>query len=415
MQIAIISIVRVNDKGEYVKNLILCFLLAVITGNAHAILGFGSDNKKEKDEEVHVIIEQKSLLEAEKNTINVFENNVRSVVNISNIRHGRVRYGFFLESKEMEIPAGQGTGFVWDSKGHIVTNYHVIDGGDDFVVTFHKDKKKYKAEVVGKYPQKDIAVLKLKEMPKALYPIKIGSSSALRVGQKALAIGSPFGLDHTLTTGIISSKDRIIRGVADVNISGMIQTDCSINPGNSGGPLYNSSGQLIGMNTMIYSNSGSSSGVGFAVPVDTINTIVPQIVKHGKVKRPGLGIVPAGDYMKSRTGLDYGVIVAESTKGYGAYKAGIRGVKRSRRGGIYLGDVILKVADKPVNDLSDIFNVLEQYKIGNTVEVTYMRIKKCYELDVEEQPLEDLLANKEYFKRGCLHKTKVKLSDISSP
>lgn len=397
------------------KKFSVLILLCLVTYSSHAILGFGEDGKKKNNaDETSQSVEKSSLLASEKNTINVFENNVRSVVNVSNIRHGRIRLGFFYESEEMKIPAGQGTGFVWDNKGHIVTNYHVIDGGDDYIITFHKDKTKYKAEVVGKYPQKDIAVLKLKEMPKKLYPIATGSSSSLRVGQKALAIGSPFGLDHTLTTGIVSSKDRNIRGVANIKISGMIQTDCSINPGNSGGPLYDSRGEVIGMNTMIYSNSGSSSGVGFAVPIDSIKLIVPQLIKYGKVKRPGLGIGVADSRLKRYFGIEDGVVIESVVKGMGAQRAGLKGLRKGRRGGSHLGDIILKIGDKPVNDLSDIFNALEEYKIGDRVDVTYMRAKKCYGLDIDEYDFEELLQQKSLFNKGCMNKTNLKLLDISS-
>ena len=164
----------------------------------------------------------------------------------------------------------------------------MVNGGDSFLVSFHKNKKQYKAKLVGGVPYKDIALLKLEELPSELFPVTPGASENLQVGQKAIAIGNPFGLDHTMTEGIISALDRRIKGFGAVTIQGMIQTDSSINPGNSGGPLLNSSGELIGMNTMIYSASGSSAGVGFAVPVNTIKRIIPQLIDHGRVVRPGL-------------------------------------------------------------------------------------------------------------------------------
>jgi S1-C subfamily serine protease len=315
--------------------------------------------------------EKAQLLESEKNTIGIFEKNVRSVVNVSNMRIART--GWWFHSEEMEVPAGAGSGFVWDDKGHIVTNYHVIANGDSFVVSFHKDKETYEAEVVGTYPQKDIAVLKLKKKPKKLFPITPGNSKNLQVGQKALAIGNPFGLDHTMTSGIISATDRKIRGVANVTIHGMIQTDCSINPGNSGGPLYDSGGNVIGMNTMIYSPSGSSSGVGFSVPVNTIKSIVPQIIKHGKVKRPGLGIGLLEERLKYHFGIEKGIVVKYVDPKSPAASAGLEGMSRDGRGRYLLGDILLKIDGKEVNNYDEIFNVLDNYNVGDEVKITYQR------------------------------------------
>ncbi|MEX1099323.1 MAG: trypsin-like peptidase domain-containing protein, partial [Bacteriovoracaceae bacterium] len=195
--------------------------------------------------------EMSGLLEEEKRIINVYHSVVGSVVNVSNIR---VANNFFYG--EVEVPQGSGSGFVWDENGHIVTNYHVVQGGNNFLVTFHDDSKQYKAEVVGVAPKKDIAVLKLKDKPKSLKPVSAGSSKDLLVGQSALALGNPFGLDHSISRGIISALGRKIQGIGGVKIHDMIQTDAAINQGNSGGPLLNSQGQVIGMNTMIFSTSG---------------------------------------------------------------------------------------------------------------------------------------------------------------
>jgi S1-C subfamily serine protease len=258
------------------------------------------------------------LLQDEVNTINIFKQGVKSTVNVSNVKYARTSW---FSSNVSEIPFGVGSGFVWDNKGHIVTNYHVIMEGDSFLVSFHGDKKQYKAELVGAEPKQDIAVIKLKEMPKNLAPLKVGSSHDLMVGQKTLAIGNPFGLDHTITQGIVSALDRKIPGIGDVTIHGMIQTDSSINPGNSGGPLLDSTGELIGMNTIIYSKSGSSSGVGFAVPVDSIKRIVPQLIKHGKVIRPGLGVGILPEYHKTRFGVDEGLVITFVDEESGAFKA----------------------------------------------------------------------------------------------
>lgn len=309
------------------------------------------------------------LLQDEVNTINIFKQGVKSTVNVSNVKYARTSW---FSSNVSEIPFGVGSGFVWDNKGHIVTNYHVIMEGDSFLVSFHGDKKQYKAELVGAEPKQDIAVIKLKEMPKSLAPLKIGSSHDLMVGQKTLAIGNPFGLDHTITQGIVSALDRKIPGIGDVTIHGMIQTDSSINPGNSGGPLLDSTGELIGMNTIIYSKSGSSSGVGFAVPVDSIKRIVPQLIKHGKVTRPGLGVGILPEYHKSRFGVDEGLVITFVDEESGAYKAGLRGIQQDRRGRYYLGDVIIAVDGKKVANYDDIYHALNKYKVGDYVEVTYL-------------------------------------------
>ncbi len=338
--------------------------------NSFALFGMG-DNQDKSDREAQAIIEKLALLESEKNTVSIFERNVKSVVNVSNIRIARS--GWWFHSEEMEVPAGAGSGFVWDDQGHIVTNYHVIANGDSFVISFHKDKETYEAKVVGAFPQKDIAVLKLKKKPKKLYPIIPGLSKNLRVGQKAMAIGNPFGLDHTMTSGIISATDRRIRGIANVTISGMIQTDCSINPGNSGGPLYDSQGQVIGMNTMIYSASGSSAGVGFSVPVDTIKNIVPQIIKHGKVKRPGLGIGLLEERLKYHFGIEKGIVIKYVDPKSPAAKAGLEGMSRNQRGQYLLGDIIIKIDGKEVNNYDEIFNVLDNYNVGDTVQLTFKR------------------------------------------
>lgn len=327
-------------------------------------LGLFPTNKKQ---------EQEMLLEDERNTMSVFEQSVSSVVNVSNMRIAR--RGFF-DLDPMTIPAGAGSGFIWDDQGHIVTNFHVIANGDTFLISFHEDSNQYEAELIGAEPRKDVAVLKLKERPKGLSPVKLGTSSNLRIGQKAMAIGNPFGLDHSITTGIVSATDRKIQGIANVRIHGMIQTDASINPGNSGGPLFDSQGKVIGMNTMIYSSTGSSAGVGFAVPIDTIKMIVPQLIEHGKVIRPGLGIGVLPDHVRRRFGIDKGIVITSVDPTSGAAEAGLKGIQQDRRGRYRVGDVILAINDKPVDVFDDIFHALEHYKVGDTVEVTYLRDSK---------------------------------------
>ena len=324
------------------------------------------------------------LLPVEEKTIQIYRNAVPSTVNVSNIRLARnMFYG------DVEVPQGAGSGFVYDTNGHIITNYHVVQGGTSFVVTFHNDPKQYKAKIVGVAPEKDIAVLKLEEKPQKLSPIVFGSSKDLVVGQYSFAIGSPFGLDYTLTTGVISALGRKIDGIGGVKINDMIQTDAAINMGNSGGPLLDSNARLIGMNTVIFSTSGSSAGLGFAVPADTIKQIVPQIIQHGKVIRPGLGIGIVPDSMKTRIlgNNDKGIIVSYVDEKGSAAKAGIKGMTQDRYGRTYLGDIILSVDGQDVNNLDDIYQVLEKHKIGDEVVVKYRREGKVLSTKVRLQPL----------------------------
>ena len=323
------------------------------------------------------------LLPVENKTIEIYRKVVPSTVNVSNIKLARnFLYG------EIEVPQGAGSGFVWDNQGHIVTNFHVVQGGNSFVVTFFNDQKQYRATIVGTAPEKDIAVLKLDEKPLKLVPIEVGQSKDLQVGQYSFAIGSPFGLDYTLTTGVVSALGRKIDGIGGVKINDMIQTDAAINLGNSGGPLLNSSSELIGMNTAIFSNSGSSAGLGFAVPADTIKMIVPQLIKHGKLIRPGLGIGIVPDSMKQRMlNTAKGLIISYIDEKGGAAEAKLRGMTQDKYGRIYLGDVILTVDGKEVNNLDDIYQVLEKKNIGDTVDVKYRREGKDYSTKVRLKPL----------------------------
>jgi S1-C subfamily serine protease len=323
------------------------------------------------------------LLPVETKTIEIYRNAVPSTVNVQNIRLARnMFYG------EVEVPQGAGSGFVYDDSGHIITNYHVVQGGSSFVVTFHNDPKQYKAKIVGVAPEKDIAVLQLQDKPAKLSPIKFGSSKDLLVGQYSFAIGSPFGLDYTLTTGVISALGRKIDGIGGVKINDMIQTDAAINMGNSGGPLLDSNARLIGMNTVIFSTSGSSAGLGFAVPADTIKVIVPQLIQHGKLIRPGLGIGIVPDSMKRRIiSEDKGIIVSYVDEKGSAARAGIRGMTQDQYGRTYLGDIILSVDGQDVNNLDDIYQVLEKHKIGDEVMVKYRREGKVLATKIKLQAL----------------------------
>lgn len=310
---------------------------------------------------------QGQLTEDERNTIEVVKRNQNSVVFITNIQLIR---DFFFASEEA-VPRGSGSGFVWDDKGHIVTNYHVIEDGDIFNVTLPSQEQR-RARLIGKEPTKDIAVLRIEGNLSGLFPIVTGSSRDLRVGQKVIAIGNPFGFDHTVTKGIVSAIGRNMPGAGGVTIRDMIQTDASINPGNSGGPLLDSTGRLIGMNTMIISPSGSSSGIGFAVPVDTIKKIAPEIILYGKVKRPGLGVSLMNDLYARRIGVK-GVVILEAQGGSEADRAGLKGLGRDRYGRHFLRDIIVGIDGTKVTSYDDLYGALESHKIGDTVTLTVTR------------------------------------------
>ena len=311
--------------------------------------------------------QQASLTEDERNTIDVVGKSRNSVVFITNIQLVR---DFFFGAEE-KMPRGSGSGFVWDRRGHIVTNYHVIEDGVEFQVTL-PDQQQRSAKLVGKDESKDIAVLKLDGDVSGLSPVTPGTSRDLLVGQKTIAIGNPFGFDYTVTKGIVSALGRKITGAGGVSIRDMIQTDASINPGNSGGPLLDSSGRLIGMNTLIYSPSGASSGVGFAVPVDIIAKVVPELIVYGRVIRPGLGVSFLNDATARRAGFE-GVVLLEVPAGTPAYEAGLRGLGQDRFGRRFINDVITAVDRTPVKSYDDLFIALENHKIGDTVTLTVER------------------------------------------
>ncbi len=299
----------------------------------------------------------------EQSTIDVFSKFSRSVVHITSLQTRRDR----MTLDVAEIPQGTGSGFVWDQDGHIVTNFHVVQLGDRAAVTLN-DNTTYPATIVGTAPDKDIAVLHIDAPPQKLLPLPLGQSATLKVGQKVLAIGNPFGLDQTLTTGVVSGLGREIKSVTQHSIFDVIQTDASINPGNSGGPLLDSSGRLIGINTAIYSPSGANAGIGFAVPVDTVNSIVPQLIKYHKVKRPGLGIASVRDEIAMRNNID-GVVIGSVAAGGAAEKAGLVGLSQDLDG-TQLGDVIVKIDGTDIHRSGDLFRVLDAHNVGDEVEVT---------------------------------------------
>lgn len=301
----------------------------------------------------------------EKATIKLFQQASPSVVYITTLRRDVFNLNMF------DIPQGSGSGFVWDQDGHIITNYHVIQNAGRAQVTL-ADQSVWEAQLVGSAPSKDLAVLYIKAPRKTLKPLAIGTSGDLLVGQNVYAIGNPFGLDQTLTTGIISALGREILADNNRTITGVIQTDAAINPGNSGGPLLDSAGRLVGVNTAIYSPSGSNAGIGFAVPVDTVNRVVPQLIRHGQIIRPGLGIRVADDATAQRLNLP-GVLILQSEPDSAAQTAGLRGTRRDRRGRIILGDIIVGIGSKPVQTSNDLLNMLENQQAGDTVTVDIVR------------------------------------------
>lgn len=312
----------------------------------------------------------------EQQVIQHFERLSPSVVFVTNLGVRRVGFSRDITS----IPQGTGSGFVWDGNGTIITNFHVIRGAQDVEVTL-ADGTVWKAKPVGIEPEKDLAVIDIDAPAEKLSPIPIGSSSDLKVGQSVLAIGNPFGLDHTLTTGIISGLDREIRSPTKHPIQGVIQTDAAINPGNSGGPLLDSSGRLIGMNTAIYSPSGAYAGIGFAVPVDTIGRMVPEILKHGKVTKPGLGVSIASAAVTRRLNISGVLILNVSPKGP-AEKIGLRPTRRGPRGGVVLGDILIRIDGKELKDVDDLFRYIDGKKVGDNVKLEYIRDNKVLSAEV---------------------------------
>lgn len=314
----------------------------------------------------------------ERNTIEVFQAVAPATVFVTQKKAVVDRWS----RQALVVPAGTGSGFIWDDEGHVVTNFHVVAGANALEVTL-LDGKSYPARFVGGDRTKDLAVLALEHPdPSKLTHVRLPAPTAkLVVGQKTLAIGNPFGLDHTLTTGVISALGREVDGFGGVKIRDIIQTDASINPGNSGGPLLNSRGELIGINTMIFSGSGQSAGIGFAVPVGTIRRVVTQILQHGATLRAGLGVNIVPDDIARRNGIQ-GVVIESVPARSPAAKAGLKGLERGRRG-TRLGDVIVGIDGKPVRSFEDLFGVLDRHKPGDRVRVQLLRDRQEREVEVE--------------------------------
>jgi len=317
------------------------------------------------------------LTEDEQRNMTVFRAAFASTVHITTVEVSRDLFSMDV----MQVPRGAGSGFIWDDRGHVVTNFHVIQGASAARVTL-ADQTQWQAELVGAFADRDLAVLRIGAPREKLKPVAVGASRDLQVGQKVYAIGNPFGLDQTLTTGIISALNREIPATNERKIRGVIQTDAAINPGNSGGPLLDSAGRLIGVNTAIFSPSGASAGIGFAIPVDEVNRVVPRLIRDGKFTRPALGIQTGSEQFHASLRLPKGVAVLGVVPGSPAATAGLQPFRRGRHGEIVAGDIVTAVAGKPVASLDDVLEVLEARQPGETVTVALLRAGQKVELQI---------------------------------
>lgn len=323
-----------------------------------------------KSSEPRTVTPRGSLSETEQTTIAIFEEASPSVVNISTI--GRRINPWTRDVTR--VPRGSGSGFFWDQRGFIVTNHHVLAGASEAWVRL-QDQRNIRASLVGTSPEHDLAVLRIVIPFDQTKPIPIGSSKDLKVGQSVYAIGNPFGLDHTLTTGVISALNRTIAPAPGQTYDDLIQTDAAVNPGNSGGPLLDSAGRLIGINTAIFSPSGASAGIGFAVPVDTINRIVPMLIDKGRYIRPVIGIGSdnrISAMITQNLGVN-GLLILEVKPGLPADQAGLKGSRMDEAGNIIPGDIILSVDDKPIRDMETLLDLLNKFTAGDSIKLNIWR------------------------------------------
>ncbi len=305
----------------------------------------------------------------ERALIDLFRKASPSVVHITSLGTQRDMFS----TNAQQVPRGTGTGFVWDDRGHIVTNFHVIQGASGARVTL-ADQSDWEAQLVGVFPDRDLAVLRIEAPKEKLPSIALGTSRELQVGQRVVAIGNPFGLDQTLTTGIVSALNREIESFNQRTIRGVIQTDAAINPGNSGGPLLDSAGRLVGVNTQIASPSGASAGIGFAIPADEVNRIVPRLIRDGRFVRPTLGISAGSADLQQALKLPKGVAVVQVGNNSPAMRAGLQPFRRgSQRGEVIAGDVITQIDGESVNDIDGMLALLERKQPGDTVTLTLWR------------------------------------------
>jgi S1-C subfamily serine protease len=325
------------------------------------------------------------LLEVEKRVIEVFRAAAPSVVFVANNAVVRTSWS---SRRVQEVPRGSGSGIVWDRKGHIVTNFHVVMGASTITVTLQGGKK-YPAKLAGAFVDRELAVLKIDAPEDELHPMRLGRSSTLLRGMLAIAIGNPFGLDHTLTVGHISALNRTIQALTERSIPDVIQTDAAINPGNSGGPLLNSRGELIGMTTAILSPSGANAGIGFAIPVDIVRRYVDQIIEHGRIRGAGLGVGLVPDETARQIGVRKGVMIEVADPRGAAARGGLRGIREDETGDLeHWGDIITEIDRQEIADINGLRDVLERHAVGEEVEVTYVRDGKQQRARVKLQEIE---------------------------
>jgi len=363
-------------------------LLAVLLGK----LFFVDGTLLVPDAEPRVVTPRGALADSESTTIALFQTAAPSVVHVRTSRVSLRRDIF--GPRYVEVPEGSGSGFVWDDDGHVVTNFHVVRGASGVEVRLHDDSE-WPARVVGVSADFDLAVLKIEAPARRLSPVLVGTSADLRVGQSVFAIGNPFGLDQTLTTGVISGLDRAILSFGDLPIRGVIQTDAAINPGNSGGPLLDSAGRLVGVNTAIASTTGAYSGVGFAVPVDTVNRVVPRILRDGLAERAGLGVVVGSDELGREAGVE-GAVIESVQPGGPAERSGLRGARVANDGSVALGDVIVGLDERVIRSGHELIEALESYRSGDVVRVRIVRSTRgdtrTEEVSVRLENLEALIS-----------------------
>mmetsp|Transcript_12285 Transcript_12285/g.36878 ORF Transcript_12285/g.36878 Transcript_12285/m.36878 type:complete len:369 (+) Transcript_12285:530-1636(+) len=314
------------------------------------------------------------LTDDERRTIAIFESAAPSVLCVTNVVSRRPR---LFGHNTLEVPQGQGSGFVWDDLGHIVTNFHVVDGASEIVVTT-ADQAELSCTIVGTDPSRDIAVLRVranrgKTEGETLRPLPAGHSASLKVGQRVFTIGNPFGLDHTFTSGVVSALGRELPAITGRRIPNMIQTDAAINPGSSGGPLLDSCGRVIGMNTMIFSPSGASAGVGFAIPVDSIKVAVSQLIKYGRPVQPGIGLALAPDTVLRRMGIEGALVASVTSDEIAGIFKDTQYVGDGYRRRLELGDILIKINSTDITQCDDVFKALDGINVGDVLEVTFLR------------------------------------------
>ncbi len=346
----------------------IAVIAAALLGAAAAFFAVPTLVQGRPDAAPRAIAPRGPLAADELANIDLFRRSSPSVVHITSLGVQRDLFSVNVQ----QVPRGTGTGFVWDDSGHIVTNFHVIQGANGARVTL-ADQTTFDATMVGAFPDRDLAVLRI-EAPKAkLPPIALGSSRELQVGQRVYAIGNPFGLDQSLTTGLVSALNREIESFNNRTIRGVIQTDAAINPGNSGGPLLDSAGRLVGVNTQIASPSGASAGIGFAIPVDEVNRIVPRLIRDGRFVRPAIGVSAGPPALQRALSLPKGVAIVQVGAGTPAARAGLQSFRRGTRGEVLAGDVITAINGEAVNDFDDMLTALERRQPGETVTLSVWR------------------------------------------